>query len=282
MASLYWFAQKLTQQLIEEMLDEGHPVTTETSMLKEIVLPPTLMGKLLSAAGVSGCVFISHYPCFTPVYRWSSRQPRACASSTDPCRLQNSASAPFSAPIPWRRQNVRHANNEITFDIAESLHAVVDRRGNVLSSSITGTVQCHSRLSGVPDCLLVLGNAKGLEECGFHPCIRSVAATTPSSPIGRRIKDKRKVRMIRIADANRYSKWERDHVLSFIPPDGRFQLLDYQTAMPTGQKVPLQLKASMTVDEYGGTSLLLRPANVTPSQHHVEVPVNQFLSSRAN
>jgi AP-3 complex subunit mu len=35
------------------MLDEGHPMTMETNMLKEIVLPPTLMRKLLSAAGVS-------------------------------------------------------------------------------------------------------------------------------------------------------------------------------------------------------------------------------------
>lgn len=41
-------------QLIEEMLDEGHPMTTETAMLKEIVLPPTLMRKLLNVAGVSG------------------------------------------------------------------------------------------------------------------------------------------------------------------------------------------------------------------------------------
>ncbi len=40
-------------QLIEEMLDEGHPMTMESAMLKEIVLPPSLMRKLLSVAGVS-------------------------------------------------------------------------------------------------------------------------------------------------------------------------------------------------------------------------------------
>jgi AP-3 complex subunit mu len=42
------------QQLVEEMLDEGHPMTMESAMLKEIVLPPTLMRKLLNVAGVSG------------------------------------------------------------------------------------------------------------------------------------------------------------------------------------------------------------------------------------
>ena len=42
------------KQLVEEMLDEGHPMTMESAMLKEIVLPPTLMRKLLNVAGVSG------------------------------------------------------------------------------------------------------------------------------------------------------------------------------------------------------------------------------------
>jgi AP-3 complex subunit mu len=42
------------KELVEEMLDEGHPMTMESAMLKEIVLPPTLMRKLLNVAGVSG------------------------------------------------------------------------------------------------------------------------------------------------------------------------------------------------------------------------------------
>lgn len=41
-------------QLLEEMLDEGYPLTTESNLLRDIVLPPTLLSKVLSAAGVSG------------------------------------------------------------------------------------------------------------------------------------------------------------------------------------------------------------------------------------
>jgi hypothetical protein len=41
------------------MLDEGHPLTMETNMLKDIVLPPTLVRKLLAAAGVTGLVAAS-------------------------------------------------------------------------------------------------------------------------------------------------------------------------------------------------------------------------------
>lgn len=59
-------------QLIEEMLDEGHPMTMETNMLKEIVLPPTLMRKLMNVAGVSGCVS-SDATFLTPDYNHSTR-----------------------------------------------------------------------------------------------------------------------------------------------------------------------------------------------------------------
>ncbi|OCF36507.1 AP-3 complex subunit mu [Kwoniella heveanensis BCC8398] len=176
--------------LIEEMLDEGHPMTMETNMLKEIVLPPTLMRKLLNVAGVSG--------------------------------LQTPTTAPFTAPIPWRRSGVRHSSNEIYFDIEESLDAILDKRGNVLSSSVWGRINCNSRLSGNPDLLLNFANPKVMSSCAFHPCIR-------------------------------YGKWEKAGVLSFIPPDGKFRLLEYQAVAGTSKnQVPIALKAGMAIETNGG------------------------------
>jgi len=81
--------------LIEEMLDEGHPLTMETNMLKDIVLTPTLVRKLLSAAGVSA--------------------------------LQSTNTNPFVSVIPWRRPTSRYSNNEIYFDIEETMDAILDR-----------------------------------------------------------------------------------------------------------------------------------------------------------
>jgi len=43
-------------QLLEEMLDEGSPLTTQSNILRDIVLPPSLLNKVLSVAGVSGFV----------------------------------------------------------------------------------------------------------------------------------------------------------------------------------------------------------------------------------
>jgi AP-3 complex subunit mu len=89
-------------QLLEETLDAGgHPLTTSPNALREIVIPPSLLTKVLSVTGVSGL--------------------------TGP--TMNSMSA-FSSPIPWRRTGVRYNNNEVYFDIVETLDAVVNKLSN--------------------------------------------------------------------------------------------------------------------------------------------------------
>ena len=85
-------------QLLEETLDaSGHPSTTYPNALRDIVLPPSLLQKVLSAAGVNGL-----------------------ASSS-------SSAHPFASPIPWRKTGVRYNNNEIFFDIVEELRAIVNK-----------------------------------------------------------------------------------------------------------------------------------------------------------
>lgn len=58
----------------------------------------------------------------------------------------------------------------------------------------------------------------------------------------------------------RYTKWERDHVLSFIPPDGKFKLLEYQAMVGTRIPLPLSLKAGLSVEDNGGKSAV-QPGN---------------------
>lgn len=85
-------------QLFEETLDSGgHPLTTSPNALRDIVLPPSLLHKVLSVAGVSGLATTS------------------------------SNSHPFASPIPWRKAGVRYNNNEIFFDVIETLDAIVNK-----------------------------------------------------------------------------------------------------------------------------------------------------------
>ena len=84
--------------MLEETLDaSGHPATSYPNALRDIVLPPSLLQKVLSVAGMAGL-----------------------ASSS-------SNTHPFASPIPWRKTGVRYNNNEIFFDISEELRAVVNK-----------------------------------------------------------------------------------------------------------------------------------------------------------
>lgn len=101
--------------------------------------------------------------------------------------------------IPWRRAGVKYVSNEIFFDIVEEVDAVYESNGTLVSSDVRGTITCNSRMSGVPDLTLYFNTPTVIEDCAFHPCVR-------------------------------YGRWERENVVSFVPPDGPFTLMTYRLA----------------------------------------------------
>jgi AP-3 complex subunit mu len=74
----------------------GYPNTTSPNQLRDIVLPPSLLQKLLTVTGVAGLA--------------------------NPGQV---SITPFASPIPWRKTGLRYSNNEIYFDVVEELKAVV-------------------------------------------------------------------------------------------------------------------------------------------------------------
>ena len=91
-------------QLLEETLDSGgHPLTTSPNALRDIVLPPSLLTKLLSVAGAN---------INTTINSGSGL---------------GSAGGPFSSSIPWRKAGLKYSSNEIYFDMVEKLEAIVNK-----------------------------------------------------------------------------------------------------------------------------------------------------------
>ncbi|KAJ7067944.1 Mu homology domain-containing protein [Mycena amicta] len=133
-------------QLLEETLDSGgQPLTTSPNALRDIVLPPSLLSKLLNVAG---------------------------ANLTSAINSGSSIGGPFSSPIPWRKTGVRYTSNEIYFDMVEQLKAIVNKHGTTLNSSVWGKIETNSKLSGTPDCLLTFTNPHVVTDCAFHPSVR--------------------------------------------------------------------------------------------------------------
>lgn len=172
-------------QLLEEMIDYGTPLTTEFNSLKAMILPPSVMSTFLPTSNVG----------------------------------ENLPSETISNK-PWRAENIYYSNNEFFMDIVEQVDAIVNSSGTIVSSDVHGSVQCQSRLSGMPDLLLTFKEPALIEDCSFHPCVR-------------------------------YLTFEKDQVVSFIPPDGNFELMKYRISNDKARNLnpPIYCHAQWSIDQ---------------------------------
>ena len=69
-------------------------------------------------------------------------------------------------------------------------------------------MHANSRLSGIPDLTLTFLDPDVIDDCSFHPCVR-------------------------------YTRFERDRVVSFVPPDGAFELMRYRVNTKTHVAAPV-------------------------------------------
>jgi len=112
--------------------------------------------------------------------------------------------------VSWRTEGVKYRKNEVFLDVIESVDLLAGASGNVLRSEINGCIKMRVYLSGMPELRLGLndkvlfeatgrGKSKSVEMDGqqFHQCVR-------------------------------LSRFDNDRTISFIPPDGEFELMSYR------------------------------------------------------
>jgi len=132
----------IVYELLDEMLDNGFPLATESNILKELIKPPNILRTITdTVTGKSTSV-----------------------SGTLPTgQLSN---------VPWRRTGVKYTNNEAYFDVIEEIDAIIDKSGSTVFAEIQGYIDCLIKLSGMPDLTLTFVNARLLDDVSFHPCVR--------------------------------------------------------------------------------------------------------------
>ncbi|KAM9214368.1 AP-1 complex subunit mu-2 [Leptosomus discolor] len=112
--------------------------------------------------------------------------------------------------VSWRSEGLKYKKNEVFIDVIESVNLLVSANGSVLLSEVVGTIKLKVFLSGMPELRLGLndrvlfeltGRGKNksveLEDVKFHQCVR-------------------------------LSRFDNDRTISFIPPDGDFELMSYR------------------------------------------------------
>uniref|UniRef100_A0A915DJC3 MHD domain-containing protein n=1 Tax=Ditylenchus dipsaci TaxID=166011 RepID=A0A915DJC3_9BILA len=116
-------------ELLDEILDNGYPLTTELNVLQDLIKPPNFLRSLTNQ--VTGKTNVSEV---LPTGQLSN--------------------------VPWRRAGVKYTNNEAYFDVIEEIDAIIDKQGATVSAEIQGYINCCCKLSGMPDLTMTLMNPR--------------------------------------------------------------------------------------------------------------------------
>lgn len=161
----------ITYELLDEMMDNGYPQTTEVKILREYI-------------------------------KTKSHQMAAQAKPI----------AAITNAVSWRPEGIVHKKNEIFLDVVEKLNLLVSSNGTVLRSEILGALKMKSFLSGMPELKLGL-NDKLLFEATGRPANKGKSVEMED---------------IKFHQCVRLARFENDRTISFIPPDGEFDLMSYR------------------------------------------------------
>jgi AP-3 complex subunit mu len=123
-------------QLLDEMIDNGFPITSELSLLRDLVKPPQNVMKAI----------------------------------TDTVTRQDSGHG--ISPVPWRKLGIRYATNEIFFDLVEEMNCIIDVNGMSTLCEVNAKIYCNCKLSGMPDLVMTFKQPQMIEDVSFHPCVR--------------------------------------------------------------------------------------------------------------
>lgn len=175
-------------ELLDEMMDFGYPQTTDTQILKEYI----------------------------------TQESRALDVQVRPPVAVTNA-------VSWRSEGINHRKNEAFLDVVESVNMLVSNSGKVLSSEILGSVQMKCHLSGMPELRLGLNDRVIFDHQSNTtgqtiPSSSTNTNTTTRSSRGKSIE----LEDIKFHQCVRLSRFENDRTISFIPPDGEFELMSYR------------------------------------------------------
>lgn len=192
-------------ELLDEMLDNGHPLTLEPNTLKELITPPSMLNRVLDSLGAESQKTLTN-------------------------------AVPM---IPWRRSDVKYAQNEIFVDIIETIDTTFSSsRRNMSHLVVHGAVKVNCRLSGSPDITMFVRSNAEMDDVAFHHSVR-------------------------------VARYQESGALSFIPPDGPFNLMTFTIRDTRALSLPVDVQARIDRDKTAGTAsvsvtLLARFAPASP------------------
>lgn len=179
----------LIYELLDEILDFGYPQNTDTGILKTFI----------------------------------TQQGIKSATKEEQAQITSQV----TGQIGWRREGIKYRRNELFLDVLEYVNLLMSPQGQVLSAHVAGKVLMKSYLSGMPECKFGINDKLTMEtKTGGSGGVKALDDTSATS--SRTSKNSIAIDDCQFHQCVKLSKFESEHAISFIPPDGDFELMRYR------------------------------------------------------
>jgi len=113
--------------------------------------------------------------------------------------------------VSWRQEGIVHSKNEVFLDVIEKLDLTLHRNGRVAKCEIRGALMMKCFLSGMPELKLGLNDSVALKRKARNCATKMVQMDD-----------------LKFHQCVRLAKFDNDRTISFVPPDGEFELMSYR------------------------------------------------------
>ncbi|BGP22841.1 AP-2 complex subunit mu-1 [Rhodotorula toruloides] len=141
--------------------------------------------------------------------------------------------------ISWRRNDVKYRKNEAFVDVIETVNLSMNSKGIVLRADVDGQILMRAYLSGTPECKFGLNDKLVIDKPG-HP-------STAKNPLGGVDGNAVELDDCQFHQCVKLGKFDSDRTISFIPPDGEFELMRYRAT----SNINLPIRVQPIVEEIG-------------------------------
>lgn len=181
----------LIYELLDEILDFGYPQNSDVGILKTYI----------------------------------TQQGVKSQSKEETAQITNQV----TGQIGWRREGIKYRRNELFLDVLEYVNLLMSPQGQVLSAHVAGKIVMKSYLSGMPECKFGINDKLTIDSKGGNKNVSDSVAGVITSTTSTSGKSSIAIDDIQFHQCVKLSKFESDHSISFIPPDGEFELMKYRT-----------------------------------------------------
>lgn len=167
--------------------------------------------------------------------------------------IDSGITSEITGHVDWRQVGkYKYRKNELFIDVLESVNLLMSTKGSILRADVSGKIIMKTYLTGMPEAKLGLNDKLMIENeiakkqsnntgGGAAGGRRSIGGNTTSNSNGIAIDDVTFHRCVKLG------QFDIDRTISFIPPDGEFELMSYRIT----DHVNLPFRVTPIITEYG-------------------------------